>query len=64
MNVVSSGTVVSSGREQRSKTILLRRYAAVDYSSQLVPRVVVRLASSPSMVRDQDKHEAFAHHTG
>ena len=32
--------------EQFSKTILLRRYAVVEYSVQFVPRVVVRLASS------------------
>ncbi len=44
---------------QRSKTILLRRYAVVDHSFQLVPRVVVRLARHALHGDDQYKHKAF-----
>lgn len=44
---------------QPSKTSLLRRYAAVEYSFQFVPRVVVRLARHVPYRDDQDKHEAF-----
>jgi len=49
-----------AGGKQLSKTILLRRYAVVDFSIQFVPRVVVRLASSGLPVGDQGKHKAFA----
>ena len=42
-----------------SKTILLRRYAVVDHSFQLVPRVIARMARHVLHGDDHHKHKAF-----